>query len=112
MEHSEVTRHIIHYSLHFIFPFIIAYFLFKKNWKIAGIVMASTILIDLDHLLANPIFDPNRCSIGFHPLHTLWASLVYFLMLLIPSWRWRAIAIGCILHLGTDTLDCILGGIW
>ena len=112
MEYSEIIRHITHYSLHFIFPFIIAYFLFKKNWKIAGIIMVSTILIDLDHLLANPIVDPNRCSIGFHPLHTLWVLLVYFLMLFIPSWKWRSIAIGCILHLGTDFLDCILGGTW
>lgn len=112
MEYSEIIRHIIHYLLHFIFPFIIAFFLFKKNWKIAGIIMVSTILIDLDHLLANPIFDPSRCSMGFHPLHTLWALIVYFLILLISSWKWRAITIGCILHLGTDTLDCILGGIW
>ncbi|NQW26893.1 MAG: hypothetical protein HQ474_03200 [Flammeovirgaceae bacterium] len=110
MEYSEIIRHLIHYSLHFIFPLIVAYFLFKKDWKVAGTIMVSTILIDLDHLLANPIFDPNRCSIGFHPLHTLWALIVYVLMLLIPSWKWRAIAIGCILHLGTDTLDCIIGG--
>ncbi|MDP2669654.1 MAG: DUF6122 family protein [bacterium] len=112
MEYSEIIRHIIHYSLHFIFPFIIAYFLFRENWKIAGTIMVSTILIDLDHLLASPVFDPNRCSIGFHPLHTLWALIIYFLMLLIPSWKWRAIAIGCILHLGTDSLGCILGGTW
>ena len=112
MEYSEIIRHIIHYSLHFIFPFIIAYFLFRKNWKIAAVIMVSTILIDLDHLLASPIFDPNRCSIGFHPLHTLWALLIYFLMLLIPSWKWRAVSIGLILHLGTDALDCVLGGTW
>lgn len=112
MEYSEIIRHIIHYSLHFIFPFIIAYFLFKKDWKIAGIIMVSTILIDLDHLLATPIFDSNRCSIGFHPLHTVWALIIYFLMLFITSWRWRAATIGLILHLGTDTLDCILGGVW
>lgn len=112
MEFSEIIRQIIHYSFHFILPLIIAFFLFKENWKIAGIIMVSTILLDLDHLWANPIFDPNRCSIGFHPLHTVWALFVYCLMLLIPSWKWRAIAIGCILHLGTDTLDCILGGTW
>lgn len=108
MEYSEIIRHIIHYSLHFVFPFIVAYFLFKKNWKIAGVLMVSTILIDLDHLLASPIFDPNRCSIGFHPLHTLWALFFYFLILLIPSWKWRAIAVGCILHLATDAFDCFL----
>lgn len=112
MEYSEIIRHTVHYSLHFIFPFIIAYFGYKEKWKIAGILMASTIVIDLDHLLASPIFDPHRCSIGFHPLHTIWALLIYFLILLIPSWKWRAIAIGCTLHLGTDTIDCILGGTW
>jgi hypothetical protein len=33
-------------------------------------------------------------------------------MLFIPSWRWRAVALGCVLHLGTDALDCVLGGTW
>lgn len=112
MEYSEIIRHTIHYSSHFILPFIVAYVLFKKHWEIAGLIMVSTILIDLDHLLANPIFDPNRCSIGFHPLHTIWAFILYVLMLLIPSWKWRAVALGCILHLGTDTIDCIIGGTW
>lgn len=74
--------------------------------------MALTILIDLDHLLATPIFDPNRCSIGFHPLHTLWALIIYCLMFFIPSWKWRAVALGFILHLGTDVIDCFLGGTW
>ena len=27
-------------------------------------------LVDLDHLLATPIFKENRCSINFHPLHS------------------------------------------
>jgi hypothetical protein len=70
--------------------------------------MAATILIDLDHLLANPIFDSNRCSVGFHPLHTKYALMIYLLMLLIPSNIWRAIALGCILHLIVDMIDCVL----
>lgn len=112
MDYSEIIRHTIHYSLHFVFPFVMAYFLFKKNWKIAGAIMISTMLIDLDHLLADPIFDPNRCGIGLHPLHTFWTLIACFFMLLIPSWKWRALALGIILHLGTDALDCILGGTW
>ncbi|MGD9707176.1 MAG: DUF6122 family protein, partial [Candidatus Delongbacteria bacterium] len=32
----------IHYSLHLIFPFALAYFFFRKNWKTAGIIMVST----------------------------------------------------------------------
>lgn len=74
--------------------------------------MVSTILIDIDHLLAKPIFDPQRCSIEFHPLHSLEALTAYFLVLLIPSWKWRAVAFGCIFHLVIDSLDCILGGTW
>ena len=70
--------------------------------------MVLTILIDLDHILVNPIWDPNRCSIGFHPLHTVWAGVVYSAMLLISSWKWRAISIGCIWHLCTDFIDCLI----
>jgi hypothetical protein len=110
MEFFEIARHTIHYSLHFLFPFALAFLLFREKWKTAGLIMVATILIDLDHLLADPIFDPNRCSIGFHPLHSTVAIVCYFLLLFIPSWRWRAIAAGCILHIGTDALDCLLAG--
>ena len=74
--------------------------------------MIATMLIDLDHLLADPIFDPNRCSIGFHPLHTYWAGGAYLALMFIPSWKWRAVSIGCIWHLVTDVIDCWIGGIW
>ena len=70
--------------------------------------MVLTILIDLDHMFANPIWDPNRCSIGLHPLHTIWAGLVYSSIVLIPSWKWRAVSIGCIWHLCTDFIDCMI----
>lgn len=112
MDYLEVLRHILHYSLHIGFPVVIAYIWFKKDWAIAAIIMVSTIIIDVDHLLADPIFDPNRCSIGFHPLHTIYALGIYILMLIIPSWKWRAVALGCILHLGIDFLDCIIADIW
>ena len=42
--------------------------------------MYAVMLIDLDHLLATPIFDPARCSIGFHPLHSYYAIGVYFIL--------------------------------
>ena len=44
-------------------------------------IMIATMLVDLDHLLANPIFDPNRCSIGFHFLHSEIAIIGYVFML-------------------------------
>ncbi len=39
--------------------------------------MLATMAIDLDHLLADPVFDPDRFCIGFHPLHTVWAGVGY-----------------------------------
>ncbi len=106
----DVARHLIHYSCHLLVPFVIAKLFWKENWWKAGLIMLATMLIDADHLLADPIFDPQRCSIGFHPLHTVWAGLVYLGLLAIPSWKWRAVAVGLLWHLCTDTIDCLLGG--
>lgn len=103
-----ILRHVVHYANHFVIPFAIAHFFWRERRLTAGLIMASTILIDLDHLLADPIFDPNRCSIGFHPLHTQWAAIAYASMLAIPSWQVRAFSLGCLWHLCTDALDCLL----
>ena len=60
-----------------------------------------------DHIFANPIYDSNRCSVGLHPLHTIWAALFYCSLLAFPSWKWRAISVGCLWHLCTDLIDCL-----
>ena len=97
---------ILHYGLHFLFPLVIAYWYAGKNWKSAYLILVLTMLVDLDHLLATPIFDPNRCSIGCHPLHSAWAILAY-LLLLFPK-KTRLVAIGLLFHMFTDWLDCML----
>lgn len=107
-----LLRPLIHYSFHLLVPFLFAKLFWKEHWLKAGLIMLATMLIDLDHLLADPIFDPNRCSIGFHPLHTGWAGLLYAGLLAVPSWKWRAIGLGCLWHLCTDFIDCLLGGSW
>ncbi|QCX39279.1 hypothetical protein FF125_12835 [Aureibaculum algae] len=101
----ELVRTLLHYGLHFLFPGIIAYVLFPSMWIKAWLIMILTMLIDLDHLLATPIFDPNRCSINFHPLHSYFAALIYFIMLLIK--KTRIVAVGLLFHLITDVLDCL-----
>ncbi|OAT39307.1 DUF6122 family protein [Proteus myxofaciens] len=108
---DDVTRTILHYSLHFLAPVLFAYLFWRKNWRLASLLMIGTMVIDVDHLLATPIFDPNRCSIGFHPLHTIWAGIVYLIIWFIPSWKFKAIAAGCLFHLLTDSIDCYLGGV-
>ena len=100
----DLLRLGIHYGMHLLLPGIIAYVFFKKNWRTVWLVLIATMLIDLDHLVANPMFDANRCSINFHPLHTYWALIVY-VVLLIPQ-KTRVVAIGLLLHLLTDYIDC------
>jgi hypothetical protein len=77
---------------------------FRANWKKAWLIMLATMLVDLDHLTAVPIFDPGRCSIGFHPLHTYPAISIYFALLFFP--RTRIIAVGLLFHMFTDYQDC------
>ena len=101
----DILRLSIHFEMHFVVPGLIAYIFFKKNWTTVWLIFIATMLIDLDHLLANPIFDPNRCSINFHPLHSQIAAMVY-IGLLIPK-KTRIIAIGLSLHLITDYIDCL-----
>ena len=90
--------------MHFLVPGIIAYVFFKKEWKKVWLIFILTMLVDLDHLVATPLFDPNRCSINYHPLHSYYAIAVYTL-LLIPS-KTRIIAIGLLFHMLTDFIDC------
>jgi len=99
-------KFIVHYGFHFLVPLAISILFYKKSWKLVYLLFIGTMLLDLDHLLANPIFDSSRCSINFHPLHTFYAIGVYTTML-IPK-KIRVLGIGLLLHMFTDYLDCIL----
>lgn len=97
---------VIHYSLHFLFPVLIALLIDRSKWMRIYAVLLLTMLVDLDHLLATPVFDACRCSIGFHPLHSYWAIGVYCLLLFPRSTR--IVAIGLLWHMLTDGTDCLL----
>lgn len=94
----------VHYSIHFILPLLVAIIFFKSKWKFAYLLMILCMLIDLDHLLANPIFDPNRCSINYHPLHSYYAIIVYALLTLFK--KTRIIGLGLLIHILADFADC------
>lgn len=96
----------LHYFLHLGFPLLLAYVFFRRDWVRVYLVFIGTMLVDLDHLFASPIFQADRCSIAFHPLHTYWAMLVYILLLFFRKpFRW--IGIGLLLHMATDLIDCM-----
>ena len=100
-----------HLFLHITLPLCLALALDRQYWvRTYGLLMAG-MLIDVDHLLATPIYDPNRCSIGFHPLHTLWPILGYVAALCLS--KTRLLAMGLCLHILLDSLDCYAQrGIW
>ena len=102
----EIARLLIHYGMHLLIPGALAWFFFRDRWIAVWLIFAACMLIDLDHLLATPIFDPHRCSIGFHPLHSYLAAIGY-LLLLIPKIT-RIWGLGLLYHLLTDGVDCLL----
>ncbi len=99
-----MLRPFIHYGLHFIAPFLIAVLFFPKQWKKTYLIFLGAMLIDLDHLFANPIFDPNRCSIGFHFLHSYYAIAAYIGLLLYR--KTRVFGVALLWHIITDQIDC------
>lgn len=99
-----VIQTVVHYSLHLLVPGLIAWVFFRDHWKKAWLIMLATMLVDLDHLLATPIFDPHRCSIGFHPLHSYIAISLYPILLFFS--KTRAVGVGLLFHMLTDFIDC------
>jgi hypothetical protein len=109
----------IHIALHLLLPALLALFFFKSELRsfspskamtyrpmlLAYAVMLSTLVVDLDHLLATTIYDPNRCSIGFHPLHTAIPIAVYIVLCCIPKLRF--LGLGLSVHMFLDGIDCI-----
>ncbi len=105
MQDFLTLKNILHYFFHFIFPVFVALIFFKKNWKKAYLIMLATMLVDLDHLFANPIFDPDRNSIGFHFLHSYPAIAIYLLGCIFTKRNFRIIFLGLLLHMATDFAD-------
>ena len=95
-----------HYFLHLVFPLFIALVFFRKEWKKIYLIFLATMLVDLDHLLASPIFQANRCSIEFHFLHSYYAMVIYFILIFLRK-PFKIIGIGLLLHMLTDFIDCL-----
>ena len=101
-----MLQNTIHYGIHFIVPIVIALIFFRKHWKMAAFIMLCGIVIDIDHVLATPMFDPTRCSINFHPLHSYFAVGIYVVLALLK--KTRLIGLGLLIHILADTTDCFL----
>ena len=100
-----MLRTVVHLTLHVLAPAAVARVGFPRRWVAAWLIMVSTMVVDFDHLLATPVFDPNRCSIGFHPLHTLPAITVYLVLTTVP--KTRLVGLGLMIHIVLDGIDCL-----
>ncbi len=101
-----MLRFFVHYGIHFLVPIAIGLFLYKENRFWAVLILLAGILIDLDHLVASPIFDSTRCSVGFHPLHSYWAVMFYIGFLFFK--KTRIVGLALCIHIIADTADCLL----
>jgi hypothetical protein len=101
-----MLRFFLHYGIHFLVPLAIGLLFFKEHRLKVVLILLAGILIDIDHVFARPIFDPLRCSINFHPLHTYWAIGVYIGLTLVPKTRLFGFAL--LLHIMADSVDCWL----
>ncbi len=102
-----MLRFFIHYGIHFLVPIFIGVLFYPKEKRLQVIsILLAGIVIDIDHLIASPIFDPNRCSIDFHPLHQYWAIAIYIALLFFKKTRIFGIAL--LIHILADAIDCYL----
>lgn len=113
----------IHIALHVIVPLLVALAFYRSRWRSATVIMIATMIVDVDHVLADPIYDPSRCSIGFHPLHTLSAIVIYAALFVLPpvverathrkearlaARRLHLVGLGLLIHMALDGLDCVM----
>ena len=112
----------LHIALHFAVPLVVALTVYRSRWRDATLILIATMLVDLDHLLADPIYDPDRCSIGFHPMHAAPALAVYVALFALPLLLTRKaggpdlapiartlhlIGLGLLIHMTLDWSDCL-----
>jgi len=97
---------VLHLVLHAAVPGVGARWFAGADWRRVWLWLLAGWVIDLDHLLATPVYDPDRCSLGTHPLHT-WPAAVGYVLLVGPR-PTRLLGLGLLLHLLLDGIDCLL----
>jgi len=100
-----MIRENLHLVLHIAVPAAIAAVFYRPRFLRVWLTLVATMVVDLDHLLADPVYDPGRCSIGFHPLHTWPAIAAFSLAALWP--KLRVLALGLMIHMALDGVDCV-----
>ena len=113
----------LHLALHFVVPLLVGVAFYRRRWRQAVLILMATMLVDLDHLLATPVYDPERCSIGIHPLHGALPIAIYVALFAVPLVLDRKagargmrpalrtihlIGLGLLIHMALDWTDCLV----
>lgn len=116
---------VTHILAHFVVPVLVALQFYRPQWLRVSLILLATMVVDVDHLLADPIYDPERCSIGFHPLHTGPAIALYSVLVALPRVLRRQantseflpaartlalVGVGLLIHMALDLGDCFVQG--
>jgi hypothetical protein len=112
----------LHLASHFLVPVLLGLVAYPARWYRASLLMVATMAVDLDHLLAVPVYDPNRCSINFHPLHSTLAVVLYAAAFVTPlligrdrsgrnlrpgAWVVHVVGLGLLVHMALDWSECL-----
>ena len=68
----------VHMILHFLVPALVAWVFFRKDFKKAFLIMIATMLVDVDHLIAVPLFDPLTLQYWLPPFTLLLYTTTLF----------------------------------
>jgi hypothetical protein len=98
-------QHIVHLLMLFGVPALAAWAFYNGSIRNTYLILISTVLVDLDQLLFNQVFEFGSCSINYFPLHSWPALLVYFLGLFFE--KTRRVAMGLHIHMLADLMNCI-----
>lgn len=102
------TFHVLAHLILFLFLYYLNIFPSLSIWNLVFIIISSN-LIDLDHLLARPIFEEGRCSItGKSILHKWYLILLWVLGVFIPIPHVQVFCLGVLSHILVDGLGCYL----
>ena len=95
----------LHLVLHLLVPALVTLIFYRRYGWAAFIRLMAGMVIDVDHIRANPFYDSERCSINYHFLHTPIPIVIYCALFFVP--RLPILSIGLIIHIILDYLNCL-----